>query len=466
MTTSAAIEQWVQATQPKPKARSVPRENVGLRRLFWLYFWLLIFEGVLRKWVVPSLSIPLLMIRDPIPLAILWIGIRQRVFPRTVGIYMWLFLALALATAGFFVLPDHPEVVLYGLKCDFLHLTMLAIAPILLESADLDRFFRAVIWLSVPIGLLMAWQFHAPPHAWINSGLDGTFKQLDSSGGHIRPPGPFSFIAGPMCFCALLAALLTGAAVDRRRISRPLLLVGAGALIVAGLYSSSRSLVGGVAVVVLTGLLGAMAVNPRVFGRYLGILVALGFVGVIISTSSMMEDSVQVFSNRVSNASRNEGGGEGFVNRYFGDFAKVVPAVQTAPFAGYGLGLGTNGGASILTGKTKFLLAETEWPRVVLESGPVLGLLFIAFRIYLVIWLGWRSLQAVRRGTVLAACLLGACGANLVTGQFGQATIVGFTMFTAGLCLTAAERGDEPAAEAGAEGPGLRGSTPGNPVLV
>ena len=28
----------------------------SLKRLIWLYFWLWIFEGALRKWVVPSLA--------------------------------------------------------------------------------------------------------------------------------------------------------------------------------------------------------------------------------------------------------------------------------------------------------------------------------------------------------------------------------------------------------------------------
>jgi hypothetical protein len=32
--------------------------------LIWLYFWLLIWEGSLRKWIFPSLSAPLLVVRD------------------------------------------------------------------------------------------------------------------------------------------------------------------------------------------------------------------------------------------------------------------------------------------------------------------------------------------------------------------------------------------------------------------
>jgi hypothetical protein len=440
MSTTAGIQNWVEATRPTKKARRTPRENVGLRRLFWLYFWLLIGEGVLRKWVAPSLATPLLLIRDPIPLAVLWIGIRRKVFPRTIGVYMWALLALACVIAGLVVLPRSPQVVFFGFRCDFLHVTMMMIAPVVFDQVDIDRMIRAIIYVSVPIALLMAWQFHSPNNAWINSGLDGTFKQIDSAQGHIRPPGPFSFVAGPACFCAVLAAVLTGAAVDKRAISRPLLLVGTSALIVAALYSASRGLVGGVAIVVGTGLLGALAINPRVFGRYVGIILAIGFVAVVFTSSSMMQDTVDVFSTRVTNAAQTEGGTEGFLDRYFGNYLKVIPALHDASFAGAGLGAGTIGGAALLVGSTKeFLYSENEWPRVVLESGPILGLAFLLFRAYLTAWLGWSSFVAVRRGTVFAACLFGACSVNLLSGQFGQTTVVGFTMFTAGLCLAAAK---------------------------
>ena len=46
----------------------------NIRHLLWIYFLLLIFEGALRKWVVPGLSSPLLLVREPIALLALWLG--------------------------------------------------------------------------------------------------------------------------------------------------------------------------------------------------------------------------------------------------------------------------------------------------------------------------------------------------------------------------------------------------------
>ncbi len=52
-----------------------------LRRMIWLYFVLLIAEGALRKWTIPSLSAPLLIVRDPLVLLIYVQAVRCRRFP-------------------------------------------------------------------------------------------------------------------------------------------------------------------------------------------------------------------------------------------------------------------------------------------------------------------------------------------------------------------------------------------------
>ena len=43
----------------------------SLKIAIWSYFLLWIFEGALRKWILPSLATPLLVIRDPIAIYII-----------------------------------------------------------------------------------------------------------------------------------------------------------------------------------------------------------------------------------------------------------------------------------------------------------------------------------------------------------------------------------------------------------
>ena len=69
-----------------------------IKRLIWLYFFLLIFEGTFRKWILPQFSDVLLVVRDPVVLAIYFFAIKARVFPRNnymlalgiIGVLSWL----------------------------------------------------------------------------------------------------------------------------------------------------------------------------------------------------------------------------------------------------------------------------------------------------------------------------------------------------------------------------------------
>ena len=69
-----------------------------------------------------------------------------------------------------------------------------------------------------------------------------------------------------------------------------------------------------------------------------------------------------------------------------------------------------------------FLLTEGEWGRVVLESGPILGLAFLVWRTLLTITLGLFSIKHLKRGEILPIMLYCAGFLSLLNGQFGQPT--------------------------------------------
>ena len=114
-----------------------------------------------------------------------------------------------------------------------------------------------------------------------------------------------------------------------------------------------------------------------------------------------------------------------------------------APIGGYGLGIGTNGGAKFLTGRAMFLLTEGEWGRVILESGPILGLAYLLWRTLLTARLGFLSFRKLRQGEIFPIMLFAAGFVSLLNGQFGQPTNLGFAVFVCGLCLASMNK--EPA---------------------
>jgi hypothetical protein len=128
---------------------------------------------------------------------------------------------------------------------------------------------------------------------------------------------------------------------------------------------------------------------------------------------------------------------EGIVNRFVDELVNSFGACSTAPILGLGLGLGTNAGAGLVSGERQFLLAEGEWGRLILESGPLLGIAFILLRLGILVHLWNASLRKLREGSSLPLLLLSATGVDLLTGQFGQPTGLGFVVLGGGLCLAA-----------------------------
>ncbi len=110
-----------------------------IRRLVWTYFLLLIFEGVLRKWVVPSLSNPLLLVRAPIVIVIYALAIHARVFPYNRWVMACCLLAFVGLFAGLYVLQDAPVVALFGFQADFLHLPLIFVMPRVFDLRDVRQ---------------------------------------------------------------------------------------------------------------------------------------------------------------------------------------------------------------------------------------------------------------------------------------------------------------------------------------
>ena len=65
----------------KVVSQAVATDYAFIKKLIWVYFLLLLFEGALRKWFLPGLSQGLLIIRDPIVIWIYYLCYAQGVFP-------------------------------------------------------------------------------------------------------------------------------------------------------------------------------------------------------------------------------------------------------------------------------------------------------------------------------------------------------------------------------------------------
>ena len=429
----------------------------NIRRLIWLYFWLLLLEGALRKWVVPQLSNPLLIIRDPVVILIYVLAIRARVFPRngwvvSLTIIGSLSLAVSFIALWAYIPPGRIALVSgFGFRANFLHLPLIFLMPRVLRPEDVKRIGWWVLILAIPMSLLMVAQFRASPDSFLNRTASGEGEQIVAALGKVRTAGPFSFVVGVVAYFALATGFLVWAALKRGIYRNTVLFASGIALLIGVSVSGSRSVVGACAVVVASLLL-VLFLRPRAVNRFGQVLVVTVVLGFFVTQTPIFREGLGVLTARFSAVAESEEQSiaVGLISRVFDGFGELVRLYPTAPFFGYGLGIGTNAGAKFLTGQSTFLLAEGEWARLVLESGPVLGLAFVFWRCGLAARILLLCLQSVRRqGNVLPLLLFASGGLPLMNGQFGPPTILGFAVFSTGLALAARNAEDEHDVSAG-----------------
>ena len=415
----------------------------NIRRLIWLYLWLLIFEGALRKWIVPQLSAPLLLIRDPVAILIYLLAFRARIFPQNIWVVSLEILAVASWATGIIVLlPYFPikTIILvtgYGVRSDFLHLPLFFIIPAVFDLEDVKRAGRWIMIGIIPMAALMVMQFAASPEAFINRVAGaGEGTQLGAGGGRIRPPGVFSFVSGTVYYSSAVAAFLLHTVIAKVPIRSWLLYSSGAGLIIALGVSGSRSAVLAV-VVVVASLAVVLVVRPSLVsksGRHLLFAVMAIYA---ISYLPIFQEGLGVLSDRFTESADESSIVGGLVGRTLGGFSEGLMGLGRIPLGGYGLGVGTSGGASFLTGQASFLLAENEWSRILLESGPILGIAFLIWRCAFTFKVGLFSLRQVRVGNPLPLFLFSAGVFALLQAPFGQATSLGFTIIFASFSLAA-----------------------------
>lgn len=423
-----------------PGARQVQTQAEFDRRrlvlLVWVYLILLLVEGALRKWLVPSLSNPLLLVRDPIAVFIVALGFRSRnlVFDAYLR-SLFLLLAGFVAIGGLQLVNGvggSPFVIGYGLRTYLLHLPVAFVMARVLNGTDVRRILLMFLWLALPMALLMAVQFNASPGAWVNLGVAGHEGQIFAAAGHIRPAGTFSFVNGPVGFFAIALSALIASHVDMRAVPWPLRVAGWTGLALAAMVSGSRTFVAVVAGVAIAGL---VAWGRSRSTRFSHGLVGAGITAVlavnIVGSFETVQKGTEVIQTRFD-----EFGQGGLSNRLAYDYHTTQWAILDAPLLGVGLGAGTNAAAAF-EGAKGFRWGEGEWPRVIFEAGPILGLLYLGWRLWLTIAVGRAALRASAGGALLPLLLWGACAHSVVMGQWGQTSIQGFSVFTLGLSLAA-----------------------------
>jgi hypothetical protein len=403
-----------------------------LRTLVWVYLFLLVFEGALRKWIVPALDAPLLLIRDPVVIWIYFEAWRNRLAFNNIFFASNLALAVSTALLASIFGIANILVTIYGLRTDFLQIPLIFLIPQILNRDDVIAMGKFACYMAIPIAAIVIVQFRSPPDSLINRGTMATHY------GTVRPSGTFSFVTGLSSFFALTSAFLFYGFTQGRIYKIWLMALATCAILLASACSGSRTCIVEIGIVAVVAVL---CVITRGKGG-VGMLVAAALIAIAaaaLSSLSVVQEGVGQLNQRIDDAGVVEGGTGGFVARFFDSMLGPLLTMDQVPLFGYGLGLGTNAAAGLFQTDQDLYWPEAEWDRLIFECGPVFGVLLCVFRAALTLAIAKRAYDAYRNDNILPMLIFASCGLLILNGQWGVPTILGFAIFCAGLTLAACE---------------------------
>ena len=408
-----------------------------IKKLIWVYFLLLLFEGALRKWFLPGLSQGLLVIRDPLVIWIYYLCYSKNIFPINnkyiKACFLWTIISILLS---FLINQAHPLTIAYGARTNLLHFPLIFVMGKVLSKQDIILFGKSFLVLALPMTWVVAQQFQGDRDDIMNVAAGGTGYQLETSGGKVRASGTFTFVSGIVFFYCFSVAFIVYGFINKKIFPKWMLYLGTGATFLAMVTAGSRAVIAeSLQVVACFSFLAYF--RPSEFGKITASVFGLSAIIVFLySQVDLFKEGVSFLSLRFEEAANVEGNPiEAYFVRYWDIIQAPYQFNKWTSFFGNGLGSATRAGAALGGG---YGGAELSWARPVMENGLLIGSFFLLIRCWITKDLLYICIQNVKKGFYLPIFIFGAAGPILLFGLLGQPTTLGFAAFGSGLCLAAA----------------------------
>jgi hypothetical protein len=420
-----------------------PKYN-SIKIAIWLYFLLWIFEGALRKWILPSLATPLLVVRDPIAIYIVIRAIYLNVNfinPYTVLALIFTLFGLAITlTFG----HGNLFVGIYGARIMILHFSLIFIIGEVFTKEDVLKIGRFLLVMNIVMTVIVYFQFISPQSAYINIGIGGEGSAgFGGAMGYFRPPGTFSFISGLSIFYTAVSIFVFYFWLSKDVCSKILLIISTVSLIIALPLTISRGAVIAVIIVALFAIIATGTSVKSLLKLLLVIIVLYTIVLILQNFTTIFNLGTEVFMDRVETANKTSAGGglkDSVFLRALNDLTGPIEEIFNKPLFIGNLGMGTNAGSQILVGKSTFLISENEFGRLAGEQGIIFGGGLILLRIFLAISIAIKSFKLPQEKKLLPFIICGAACPAILQGQWAFPSVLGYAVIVTGLTIACLDK--------------------------
>ena len=366
-------------------AQIIHKQYILEKNIIYIFLFLLLFEGAIRKWIFPSLATPLLIIRDPFALLLVIQGLKKGLINHPIAKISFFISFIALLISLTF--PNANLLVcMFGARVFMLYIPCIFVISKILTIKDLYNIARYCIYISIPMTVLVILQFYSPQTAWVNRGIGNNMEGSGFGGalGYFRPSGIFSFTQGFVCFQTFVCTFLMTYFFDKRAqiyatINKYVLYVAMIMFLITIPLSISRTLLFQTIAIFIFLIIGLFITHKNTNSIFKFIIPICLLVPILTQFESI-QLFINVFAARFESAQHSEGNVlSGTIgNRYFG--ALIRAWTIDSPTFGYGIGSMTRVGIKIIGHN---IITDEEWTRIIYESGFILGTIFILIRIIL-----------------------------------------------------------------------------------
>jgi hypothetical protein len=432
------------------------------RKLIWLFFILLLSDGILRKWVFPSFSTPIMIIKQIVGISLVVKGYHENMIKSYWGQF-----SVILGFVGFFLALffGHQNVLVsfWGGMNWWFGIPLVIIIEKTLLKRDILIMLRIIIYYTIFNSIATALQFFSPITSLLNRQIGNEivtaeFDQVSELGGMFRCSGLFGYISQSSSFAPLSLGVILfflmwqNSLLEKYRIPNTVIFTAFLTFIGSCIFSVSRSTIF-YSLFTVGFFLYALIVNK---GNFKLLYVCIFFLVIGLSFLLIIPkfaNSLNTISNRFENASEGSsnqkntlnGNAEDIFNRGIlytidGIINPKTLDGREIPFWGYGQGMSTQVGGQILGLKSNivagFSLAEWDSKRYINESGVLVGLLMIICRLGFVISKFQLVLLNLKSGNSLPFLLYPSFFISFyIINQWGNSYHFNLSLFIGGLCL-------------------------------
>lgn len=425
-----------------------------LRFLIFAYLFAILYDGIFRKWLLPSFSTPLMMVKQVIAVLICAYG-----FPYFSRLTIWekSFAIIGALVFGTTFIFGHQNlfVALYGCLSYWFGLPVCFIIGKILGYDDLKKIGKIFVQTSIFNSILIILQFNLPVTHILNyqtGGLDANIigYSVSSLEGGFRPSGIFVYNSQNAMFQMLAFSFILFFLFMRGvNTGRYVQLVALILNLLSLPFSVSRTNFFYQIGVAVFFLLFCLQKSQR--KKYLSVLSVSLIVLLFSSRLSMVNSAIRSISARFANASEVQYGEVSTTQGTLKDLwdrnvsynidAIIDPHTidgDPVPFWGYGQGMSTQVGGRML-GVTKnagFALAEWDGLRIMCESGLLFGWAIIFIRVGYAFRYVFSILRFKRRHKYLSLILLPSfLVCFFLLNNWGNIFQANFAFFVGGLFM-------------------------------